>query len=97
MSTSKDISPLLPYLRRFSCALNGSRTKGDAYVMATLESLLRDRSSSAQGLPPRQALYRFYLRVWSQPILDDFVDASEPSAFDRNLAAYLPRSGKHSC
>jgi CheY-like chemotaxis protein len=87
MSISKDITPLLPYLRRFSRALNGSLAKGDAYVMATLESLLRDRSSYARSLPPRQALYQFYLRVSSQPIGDDFADDCEPSAFDRNLAA----------
>ena len=91
MTISKDIAPLLPYLRRFSRALNGSPVKGDAYVTATLESLLRDRSSYARNLPPRQALYRFYLGIWSQPIRDDFVDEFEPSAFDRNLAALSPR------
>ena len=91
MSISKDIAPLLPYLRRFSRALNGSQARGDAYVTATLESLLRDRSSFARSLPPRQALYQFYLRVCSQPIRDDFVGASEPTAFDRNLAALSPQ------
>ena len=90
MAISKDIAPLLPYLRRFSRALNGSQAKGDAYLAATLESLLRDRSSFARNLPPRQALYQFYLGVASQPIRDDFVDASEPSAFDQNLAALSP-------
>ena len=70
MAISKDIAPLLPYLRRFSRALNGSQAKGDAYVMATLESLLRDRSSYSRNLPPRQALYQFYLGVWSQPMRD---------------------------
>ena len=90
MAISKDIAPLLPYLRRFSRALNGSQAKGDAYVTATLESLLRDPASFARNLPPRQALYQFYLGVWSQPIRDDFADASEGSAFDRNLAALSP-------
>jgi CheY-like chemotaxis protein len=90
MSISKDIAPLLPYLRRFSRALNGSQAKGDAYVMATLESLLRDRSSYARNLPPRQALYQFYLDVTSQPIGGDFIDGCEPSAFDRKLAALSP-------
>src|SRR5208337_2642082 len=76
--------------RRFSRALNGSLAKGDAYVTATLESLLCDRSSFARNLPPRRALYQFCLGVWSQPIRDDLVDGSEPSAFDRNLAALSP-------
>ena len=91
MAISKDIAPLLPHLRRFSRALNGSQARGDAYVTATLESVLRDRSSYARGLPPRQALYQFYLRVWSQPIRDDFIDGLELSAFDRNLAALSPQ------
>jgi CheY-like chemotaxis protein len=91
MSISKDIAPLLPCLRRFSRALNGSQAKGDAYVMATLESLLRDRSSYARNLPPRQALYQFYLGVTSQPTGGDFVDGCEPSAFERKLAGLSPK------
>lgn len=90
MTISKDIAPLLPYLRRFSRALNGSLTKGDAYVAATLESLLRDRTTYPRHLPPHQALYQFYLGIWSQPIRDDFVNSSEQSAFDRNLASLSP-------
>ena len=89
MAISKDIAPLLPYLRRFSLALNGSQAKGDACVVATLESLLRDRSTYARSLPPRQALYQFYLRVCSQPLGDD-VDHVEPSVFDRKLAVLSP-------
>jgi CheY-like chemotaxis protein len=91
MAISNDIAPLLPFLRRFSRALNGSQARGDAYVTAALEGLLRDRSSFARRVPARIALYQFYLRVWSQPIRDDFVDAAEPSAFDRNLAALSPQ------
>lgn len=91
MAISKDIAPLLPCLRRFSRALNGSQTRGDACVTATLEALIRDRSSYARRLPPRQALYQFYLGVCSQPVRDGFAEASDPSAFDRNLAGLSPR------
>jgi DNA-directed RNA polymerase specialized sigma24 family protein len=91
MAISKDIAPLLPYLRRFSRALNGSQAKGDAYLTATLENLLRDPASFTRRLPPRQALYQFYLGVASHPIRDDYVDAPEPSAFDRKLAALRPQ------
>ena len=59
-------------------------------MTATLESLLRNPWSLAGNLPPRQALYRFYLGVWSQPLLEGFDDASKASAFDRNLAALSP-------
>ncbi len=91
MAISSDIAPLLPHLRRFSRALNGSRAHGDACVTAALETLLRDPSSYARRLPPRQALYQLYLRVWSHPIRDDFVHPSVSSAFDRNLAALSPQ------
>jgi CheY-like chemotaxis protein len=92
MTISKDIAPLLPNLRRFSLALNGSQAKGDACVTATLENMLRDRSTYARSLPPRQALYQFYLRVCSQPLGDGFVDRSEPSVFDRKLAVLSPQA-----
>ena len=91
MTISKDIAPLLPYLRRFSRALNGSQAKGDAYVAAALETLLRDRNSFARSFPPRAALYQFYLRGWPQPVREDFVDGVEPSAFDRHLAVLSPQ------
>ena len=90
MTISKDIAPLLPYLRRFSRALSGSQAKGDAYVVATLESLVGNPASFPRRLPPRQALYQVYLGVWSRPIREDFANASEQSAFDRNLAALAP-------
>ena len=90
MAISKDIAPLLPYLRRFSRALTGSQAKGDAHLATALETLLRDPSQFPRSLPPRQALYQFYLRVSSQPIRADFSDTSLHSAFDRNLAALSP-------
>ena len=39
----------------------------------------------------RVRLYQFYLGVASRPIRDDYVDAPEPSAFDRKLAALRPQ------
>ena len=51
---------------------------------------MRNSASFARRLPPRQALYQFYLGVWSRLIREDFADASEQSAFDRNLAALAP-------
>ena len=91
MPISKDIAPLLPNLRRFSRALNGTLASGDACVAATLESLARDPSSFSRDVPPRVALYRLYLAVWSRAHDDcPFADTPETSAFDRNLAALSP-------
>ena len=69
MPISKDIAPLLPDVRRFSAALNGSRASGDAYLTATLEYLLEDLSAFRRDLPPRLALYQLYLDVWSATCL----------------------------
>ena len=91
MPISKDIAPLLPYLRRFSRALNGSQAIGDAYLTATLENLLERPASFARDLCPRVAIYRAYLDTWSRRRLGDAsAEASEDSAFDRNLAALSP-------
>ena len=43
MTLSTRIAPHLPYLRRYSRALTGSQTSGDAYVAAVLEALIADR------------------------------------------------------
>ena len=92
MSIAKDIAPLLPYLRRFSRALNGSLARGDAYLTATLENLVENPGSFARDLCPRVALYRAYLDTWSQTHLGDAsAEACEESAFDRNLAALSPK------
>ena len=92
MSIAKDIAPLLPYLRRFSRALNGSRASGDAYLTATLEDLVEKPASFARNLCPRVALYRAYLDTWSRTHADISGEAcEEESAFDRNLAALSPK------
>jgi hypothetical protein len=49
MSLSTRIAPHLPYLRRFSRAVTGSQTSGDAYVAATLEALIADLSIFPEG------------------------------------------------
>jgi DNA-directed RNA polymerase specialized sigma24 family protein len=93
MSISKEIAPLLPYMRRFSRALNGSQESGDAYLTTTLEYLLENPASFARDMPSRMALYKLFLDVWSATHLGDrAVDQPGASAFDRNLAALSPRA-----
>lgn len=65
MSITEMIAPQLPYLRRFARALSGSQDGGDAYVVATLETLVADRSALQGGLDPRVALYRLFLAIWT--------------------------------
>jgi len=65
MSLSTRIAPHLPYLRRFSRAVTGSQTSGDAYVAATLEALIADLSIFPEASNDRIALYRLYSALFS--------------------------------
>ena len=92
MSISKDIKPVLFYLRRFSRALNGSQEAGDAYLTATLEHLLDNLSAFNREMPTRIAFYQLYLDVWSSTHLGETdIHPSDAAAFEHNLAALSPR------
>ena len=60
MTLSTRIAPHLPYLRRFSRAVTGSQTSGDAYVAATLEALIADISLFPEASNDRIALYKLH-------------------------------------
>jgi DNA-directed RNA polymerase specialized sigma24 family protein/CheY-like chemotaxis protein len=93
MPISTEIRPLLPFLRRFSRAVNGNMASGDAYVVATLERLLVDPLAFPRDLPPRMALYQVFLDVWSaSPVRGDFLDPAQASTVDRKLAALSPQT-----
>jgi CheY-like chemotaxis protein len=70
MSLASNITPQLPYLRRFSRALTGTQQGGDAYVAALLEALIADPSSIDQSLDLRVALYQMYCRLWESVSLN---------------------------
>jgi len=64
MSISSDIKAHIPYLRRFSRALTGTREDGDAYVLAVLETLVADQGKIEVGKDLKIALYRLLLEIW---------------------------------
>jgi len=64
MPLAQQISPHIPYLRRYARALTGSQRSGDAYVAALLESLLTDTSVFPKGMDPRVALYHAFTNLW---------------------------------
>lgn len=64
MNIASTIAPNLPYLRRYSRALTGNQTSGDAYVVALLEALIEDPNQFETSLNPRTALYRAYSNLW---------------------------------
>ena len=53
-SISDFVAPQLPTLRRFSRALNGSRQRGDAYVVTLFEMLIAD-NRAFRRCPPKLA------------------------------------------
>jgi CheY-like chemotaxis protein/DNA-directed RNA polymerase specialized sigma24 family protein len=89
MSVSQAISAHIPYLRRFSRALTGSQTSGDAYVLATLEAIVSDPGAFAESENIRTTLYRTFLKVWSSLPVNGHVDQdvwdSDEEGARRNL------------
>lgn len=65
MTLSTRIAPHLPYLRRFSRAVTGSQTSGDAYVAAALEALIADVSIFPDASSDRIALYKLFSKLFS--------------------------------
>lgn len=88
MSLSTRIAPHLPYLRRFSRAVTGSQTSGDAYVAATLEALIADISLFPEASSDRISLYKLFSALFSSSA----VSIPEPSssfAWEKRAAANL--------
>lgn len=94
MSLSQVLAPHLPLLRRYARALTGSQKSGDAYVAATLQALIEDRSAFDAGLPPRVALYRVFHAIWDSSQTE--TRASEASGLaataQKRLSALTPLS-----
>jgi DNA-directed RNA polymerase specialized sigma24 family protein len=65
VTTSQSITQDVPFLRRYARALTGSQTSGDAYVTATLESMIADRSVLNEEGGPRVALFRLFTKIWN--------------------------------
>lgn len=95
MSVSRDIAEHIPYLRRFARALTGNREGGDAYVMATLETLVAQPGKIRVVDDLRVAIYRLFLEVWSTAPINAQTDRSGVTPDDvgaqRNLDAISVR------
>jgi DNA-directed RNA polymerase specialized sigma24 family protein len=94
MSLSTRIAPHLPYLRRFSRAVTGSQTSGDAYVAAALEALIADTSIFPEASSDRIALYKLFSRLFSStaiPIPEPAPGFAWEQRAARNLATLSER------
>jgi DNA-directed RNA polymerase specialized sigma24 family protein len=93
MSISEAVAPHIPFLRRFARALSGTQAGGDAYVAATLETILADPDSFDAKLDPKVALYKLFLRGWRNVPANNQVDppmSGDEASANRNLAAISP-------
>jgi DNA-directed RNA polymerase specialized sigma24 family protein len=93
LSTSQAVVQHLPFLRRYARALTGSQASGDAYVAATLESLITD-PKSLESLPnQRVALYRLFTKIWNSVALNGKPDATTAPnlAPDMHITQLTPR------
>ena len=59
------IAAELPYLRRYARALTGSQSRGDQYTVATLETILKDRSPFENEHPVKVNLFKCFHAIWS--------------------------------
>jgi CheY-like chemotaxis protein len=88
------VAPQLPSLRLFARALTGAQERGDAYVVAMLESLVADHRLLKTELSPKVATYRAFLKIWdAMPInrTAEAPDHSTGSIADRRIETLTPR------
>jgi DNA-directed RNA polymerase specialized sigma24 family protein len=65
MSTAQLVVQHLPYLRRYARALTGSQMAGDAYVAATLETLVNEPETIGNDANVKVDLFRVFTRIWN--------------------------------
>ena len=64
MPLGQKLAPHLSLLRRYARALTGSQSSGDAYVRATLQSII-ESPDEFPAVDPRLGLYRVFQLIWS--------------------------------
>ncbi|HEY8353361.1 MAG TPA: response regulator [Sphingomonadales bacterium] len=92
MTIAEAILPHLPYLRRYSRALNGSQGSGDAYVRACLEAIVADPELMNLDHSPRTELYRIYHAIWNSSQVPDPDEraAVDEAELSRRLRRLVP-------
>lgn len=65
MSTAQLVVQHLPYLRRYARALTGSQMAGDAYVAATLETLVSEPETISAAGNIKVELFQVFTRIWN--------------------------------
>ena len=71
MSLGQELAPHLPFLRRYARALTGSQAHGDAFVRASLETIVASPDEFPQEVDPRLGLYRTFHAIWSSANIEE--------------------------
>ena len=90
MTLSTRIAPHLPYLRRYSRALTGTQTSGDAYVAAVLEAIIADLSIFPDTANDRVALYKLFTQLFGSTAIQ-IPDPVSPYAWEQRASVNLSR------
>jgi DNA-directed RNA polymerase specialized sigma24 family protein/CheY-like chemotaxis protein len=77
VSTSQAVLQHLPALRRYARALTGSQASGDAYVVATVESLIASPKILESGSNSRVGLYRLFTKIWNSVAVNGKPEVNE--------------------
>ncbi|OLP58092.1 two-component response regulator [Xaviernesmea oryzae] len=88
MSLSMRIAAHLPYLRRFSRAVTGSQTSGDAYVAAVLEALISDISLFPNASTDRVSVFKLYCQLFDHVTISP-TETTSPFAWEQRAADNL--------
>lgn len=92
MSLVETFAPHLPYLRRFSRALTGTQAEGDRYVRTALEALVAGEADMDDSLPPKVALYRMFLAIWTVTGAQLEADANDDAKAAERVRRLTPLS-----
>ena len=87
MSISGDIKAHIPYLRRFSRALTGTREGGDDYVLVMLEIVVADQSKISASENLKIPLYRLLLDIWRAAPINAHAEHSGEQGKGNEIAA----------
>ena len=92
LSTSHAVVQHLPFLRRYARALTGNQASGDAYVAATLESLVASPKLLESDPNQRVALYSLFTKIWNSVGVNGKADVAEVNLPpEQHLTQITPR------
>jgi DNA-directed RNA polymerase specialized sigma24 family protein/CheY-like chemotaxis protein len=92
VSTSQTILQHLPPLRRYARALTGNQPSGDAYVAATVESLIASPKILEASSSPRVGLYRLFTKIWNSIPVNGKSERPDPTLpHEQHLTQITPR------